>query len=321
MTQRQEFLRVCTYLGRDLGEVLRRLPEDQASDIHEIRLRVEKPVTVFTGQANRYLNRGSTLSDAPSSMNYLLSPQELQECFRLICEYSIHSFQEEIRQGFVTIVGGHRVGLCGTSILEAGQVVGIKDISSLNVRIARQVMGVADQLLEQVFFDGLHSTLIIGSVGSGKTTLLRDAVRQIGNGHLLRLNASEPIKLAVLDERGELAATHQGVPQHDVGRHTDVYHLFPKAIALSMALRTLSPQVVACDEIGREDDILALLESLHTGVKILATAHGTSLQEVLNRGKIADFVRQGGFERFVTLEGHHAPTAIRSVEHWQEDQS
>lgn len=309
MTEYDEFLRVCGYLGHHLGGIMKRLPPQIVSETHEIRLRIQRPVVLFNGRTHLFLQMDGSISPQSTERNYLLSPKEMQDCFRMVCEYSVHSFQEEIRQGFITIRGGHRVGLSGTCISDQDRMCGMKDISSLNIRLARQIKGVADPLVEKLFDSGLISALIIGGVGSGKTTLLRDAVRQLSNGC-----TGTPLKVAVIDERGELSATHQGVAQNDIGEHTDVYHLYPKAVGMSMALRTLSPHVIVCDEIGREDDISALLESMNTGVAVLATAHGNTLRDVLQRDKIARFIRCGGFQRAVVLEGYHNPCAVKSIE-------
>lgn len=304
---RKGFLQVCEYLPAGLRLTIKKIPQFMQDSLHEIRLRAEKPVCLFDGKNSYLLNRDGTVS-TENGRAYCISKRELDETFKLLCEYSVHSFQEEIRQGFITLRGGHRAGICGTCLLDQGRVTGVKEISSVNLRIARQMMGVADELYQKLFLDGLHSVLIVGQAGSGKTTLLRDLIRQLSEGR-----AGRSYKISVVDERGELAAVWRGVSQNQLGKNTDVYHLYPKHIGMSMAIRTLSPQVIACDEIGSEDDILALLQSMNAGVSVLATVHGSSLEDVNNRGKIASVLSEGVFDFAVILKGTGCPGEVKEI--------
>lgn len=304
-----QFQQLCGYFSTNLRQLMQKLTLDIIISLHEVRLRAERPVTLFTGKEFWYLQIDGSVSRIAGNRCYRISKRELEECFKLVCEYSIHSFQEEIRQGFVTIRGGHRVGLSGTCVKEDGEIIGMRDIGSMNFRLARQVYGVADELIARVFMERICSVLIIGEAGSGKTTLLRDTVRQLSDA-----KTGRPLKIAVVDERGEIGAVYQGTPQNDIGMNTDVYHLYPKAKGMSMAIRTLSPQVLVCDEIGSEDDVQAILESMNAGVHIIATTHGTSVAEVLRRGQLASLIRQGGFQKAVILKGYGRPGEIERIE-------
>ena len=301
------FLEVCGYLPPQLRQTLERLPERVQAQLHEIRLRAGRPVCLFDGRASLVLCRDGSVSEQ-AARAYLLSRTELEETFRAVCEYSVHSFQEEIRQGFVTLRGGHRAGLCGTCLMDQGRVVGVREISSLNLRIAREKPGCAGELARRLFGRGLCSALLVGQAGSGKTTLLRDLIRQLSDGL-----CGTAYKVAAVDERGELAAMWHGVSQHHLGRNTDVYHLYPKHIGMSMAVRTLSPQVVACDEIGTEDDLDALVQSMNAGAAVLATVHGAGLEEIRRRGRLSRLLRAGVFDHAVILSGSGAPGSVREI--------
>lgn len=301
------FLEVCGYLPPLLRATLEKLPRPVQEGLHEIRLRAGKPVCLFDGRASYVLCRDGSFSEQAAKA-YLLSRNELEETFRSLCEYSVHSFQEEIRQGFLTLRGGHRAGLCGTCLMDQGRLVGVKEISSLNLRIARERPGCAGELARRLFGSGLCSVLLVGQAGSGKTTLLRDLIRQLSDGL-----CGTAYKVAAVDERGELAAMWHGVSQNRLGRNTDVYHLYPKHIGMSMAVRTLSPQVVACDEIGTEDDLEALLQSMNAGAAVLATVHGAGLEEVRRRGKLSCLPEAGVFDYAVILSGSGTPGSVREI--------
>lgn len=306
MSGQQAFLQVCGFISPSIRMLLQKIPDGVKEGVREIRLRVNRPVVLFTGNETYLLRQNGSLSQCGREGCYLVAPRELEECFKLICEYSVHSYQEEIRQGFVTLRGGHRVGLCGTGIVEKGTVSGMKEISSMNIRIAHQVTGVADELIRQLFLNGVHSVLIIGETGSGKTTLLRDLIRQLSDG-----KAGYPVKVAVIDERGELGAVWRGIPQNDLGLNSDIYHLYPKPKGMGLALRTLSPQVIACDEIGSEDDIDGILLSMNAGVCVIATAHGDSLEVVSRRKNISALLESRAFEWAVVLEGNRFPCQVK----------
>lgn len=199
------------------------------------------------------------------------SAQDIADCFAELCRYSVHSFSREIAQGFITIDGGHRVGIGGTAVLDGCRVEAVRDISSLNIRIARQVRGCAAELYSRVFSGGLKSLLLAGKPMSGKTTLLRDLARILG----------ERYRVTLIDSRNELSATVQGLPTLDVGENTDVLCGFPKGEGMLLALRSLSPQVIICDEIG--DDFDAVEQCLFCGVKLVAAAHADSLAQLSRR--------------------------------------
>lgn len=297
-----------SYFPPKLAEALRQLSLQNQLALKEIRLHAASPVLLYFGNCTRLLQQNGQVAVQPNAQTVTLTQPELENVFQALCRYSVHSFEEEITHGFLTIEGGHRVGLFGTAVLENGRITAFKDYSSLNIRVAREVRGAADDFFETVLHHRLQSVLLIGAPATGKTTLLRDAVRGISGGRLGRF-----YKVAVVDERGELSAMHHGIPQNDLGPCTDIYHLCPKATGMEMAIRAGSPELLVCDEIGAEDDINLLLQSMFAGVRILATAHAGSLEELSRRGWFARLLEEQVFDKIVLLQNQGIPGVIQHI--------
>lgn len=213
----------------------------------------------------------------------------IEQLVQRICKQSVYAYQTTIRQGFVTLDGGHRVGICGTGIYQGDTLTNITDLSSLAIRVARQVSGCADGLIEMI----QDSALVIGPPCSGKTTLLRDFVRQLSDYR------SQHVSL--VDERGELAAMVQGVPQMAVGIRTDVLTNIPKGQAMMMLLRTMNPKWIAVDEITAAEDIRAMEQAAYCGVKLVATAHASNLSELMQRPLYLELMQRKIFKNLVVL--------------------
>ena len=212
-----------------------------------------------------------------------------------LCEHALYARTEEQRQGFVTLRGGHRMGLCGRVITQGQSVRALREISSLCIRVAGQWKGAADGLLPCVRDqEGVHSTLVVGLPGTGKTTLLRDLCRSL---------SEEGTHVCIVDERSEIAAMCGGVAQLDVGACTDVLDGCGKEAGLRWMLRAMSPQVLATDELGGALDVQAVMEAARSGVAVMATLHGRSLENALARGTLYPLVQNRVFERYVLLEG------------------
>lgn len=226
------------------------------SSIAEIRLRAGRPCVAVD------------IYGEMSTCSQPFSAEEIADCFAEICRYSVHSFQDEISRGFVTLDGGHRVGICGTAVKNGGKIDFFKDISGLNIRIAHEVKGCADELYERFFTRNPRSLLLGGAPMSGKTTLLRDLARRLGERH----------RVTLIDSRNELSASVHGVPTLDIGLNTDALCGCGKSEGIMMALRTMSPEYIICDEIG--NDGAAVEQALFCGVKIIAAAHAANLREL-----------------------------------------
>ena len=263
---------VLSYLGT-IGTVIGR-SKYRMSDICEIRLRAGLPVVLETVRGRAVLERRP-------------SPDEISECIKSFCHYSLHSFERELKEGYVTLKGGHRAGFCGSAVIKNGELETIKNISSINIRIAREIKGCAEQLKNIVFSENFRGLLIAGKPMSGKTTVLRDLCRMIGNEH----------KLAVIDTRSEIAASYEGVPRNDVGIFTDVLDGYGKQEGIEIATRVLSPEYIACDELTGETEYADLC--LNSGVKIIFTAHCDAMEQakklpVIQTGAVSDIVMLGG---------------------------
>ncbi|MGN0507315.1 MAG: stage III sporulation protein AA [Lachnospiraceae bacterium] len=280
----------------------------------ELRFRCGGPVMLLCGKQEYFLTpchgASKKLEDA-----YRMPQSELKEMMEYISNYSFYAYEEEIRQGFLTIQGGHRIGFCGKVVLEDGKIRTIRNISFLNVRIAHEQKGCAEQLLP-LLMEGerLCHTLIVSPPGCGKTTLLRDTVRLVSNG-----TYCVGRKVGVVDERSEIAACYHGVPQNDVGLRTDVLDCCPKALGIGLLLRSMSPEVIAVDELGGKEDILMVQRAIRSGCSILATAHGDSTSFRQERGKPGNAGDLRGllgdleFERYIFLTAREHPGEIEAV--------
>lgn len=268
------------YFGGNIGTAVRKLSDGFFDEIQEIRLRVNRPAAVSVKNSIRYMTADGQLTYNPE-FGVIADSRDMQKTFEAVCQYSVHSFQREITEGFVTVRGGHRVGICGTSVVRDNTVENVKNISSVNFRIAREVKGCGDELYRKIFGEGLCSVLIAGVPGSGKTTMLRDLARILGGRY----------KTAVIDERGELAAVMNGIPQNDVGINTDVFDGYSKPLGIMMALRVMSPQIIICDEIGSEEDFKALYQAANSGVYVAASIHSADMDELKRKGIALDMFR------------------------------
>lgn len=254
--------------------------------VEEIRLRINRPVMIVGDGRMYYLTTDGQLCRQP--MNTIVCRrEELARCLELMSDYSLYAFNEEIKNGFITLPGGHRVGICGQAVCDKGEVKHIKNISSMNFRLACQHIGIADELAAHLIRSGgIYSTLILSLAGCGKTTLLRDIVRNISDSG---------ITVSVIDERSEIAACYKGIPQNDVGDCTDVMDMIPKSKGIMMMLRAMSPRVIAVDEINRNEDIAAIRSARSCGAALLCTMH--SDENSFEQAVVAEKI----FERYIQL--------------------
>jgi len=269
----------------------------------EIRVRSGKPLIAETSNGSFAITPDGSPSPAMGGA-YIVSERDLRLIFQAVCENSVYAFMDEIKQGFITIKGGHRVGFSGRAVLKGDKIENFREISSLNIRIAREVIGAANYIIGDVLKPfGVVSTLIISPPMGGKTTVLRDLTRQISD---------KGIKTALIDERGEMASLSRGVPQCDVGVQTDVIENAPKADSVVMMLRTMSPQLIVTDEIATDRDAQALMQAFGTGVSVIASTHGASFDEVMKRESLKPLFGGIGFNQVIVLhkEGSGINTRI-----------
>ena len=271
--------------------------------LEEIRLRCGYPLELI------YYNRVELIKDCPIS----IQPRHIMETLNYISGYALYAMTEEIRQGYLTIKGGHRVGLSGKTTLGRDGIQSIVDISGLNIRVARQCIGCADGILPYVRYgDFIYNTLLCSPPGMGKTTYLRDLIRSISLGNMLHGG----LKVGVVDERSEIGASYQGKVQNDLGPRTDLLDGCPKVLGMEMLLRSMSPSVIAVDELGKEEEFLQLAKVRRQGVQVLGTMHGDSMDELLDL--YGEQLRQA-FERVIWIGKTDEGIRKTKVYAWGED--
>lgn len=265
----------------------------------EIRLRIGAPLLLDTGRAERFWDaERKRLTENPQNA-YCVSEKDIRELVTRMSNYSLYAFEEELRAGFLTIQGGHRVGLAGKAVCEKGSVKTLRQISFLNIRIAGEKKGCGDFVLPYLRQGkSVYNTLIFSPPGAGKTTLLRDLIRQLSSGS----REYPGLKVGVVDERSELAACYLGIPQNDLGPRTDVMDACPKSEGMLMLLRSMSPQVLGVDELGGQADYEAVEYALHCGCRLIGTMHGESVEEMKQKPYLARWLEQGFFERYLFLQ-------------------
>ena len=272
------------------------------SKLTEIRLRINEPLIFVFVDGEYFLCEKRNLT-VNRKLAYRVNAEDIRYALDMISNYSLYAYEDEVRQGFITICGGHRVGLMGQAVMDNKSVKSVKHISFINIRIAHQIKGCANEVLPYIYNEGrvLH-TLIISPPGGGKTTLLRDMIRCISDGNSL----CKGMNVGVVDERSEIAACYMGVPQNDVGIRTDILDACPKAEGMLMMLRSMNPKVIAVDEIGGREDIDVISYVINCGCSILATVHGYSVDDIRTKPVLRKLVDEKNFERYIVLGGRHS---------------
>jgi stage III sporulation protein AA len=289
---------VLAFLPKTIIEQLEQIPPFQQIEIEEIRIRIDRPIEV-------------TMAGKSIFLPYKVLAEDAQHLLNKISRHSIYALEEELRRGYITIDGGHRVGLAGKVILDEGKVKAIRDISSFNIRIAKEKIGIAEPLIPALYDRHWQHTMIIGPPQTGKTTLLRDIARIVSSGE--HDKGIPAYKVGIVDERSEIAGCVNGIPQLTFGARVDVLDACPKAEGMMMMIRSMSPDVLVVDEIGRLEDTEAILEAVNAGIKLMMTTHGESFDDIRNRPSLKRILDQGIFQRYVELSRQKGPGTITKI--------
>jgi stage III sporulation protein AA len=287
-------------LSPEIQELIAEAIPPYIGEIEEIRLRINRPLLFRVGTGDVFISSEGKIT-ANAEKGVRISKENLQRTIQILSQNSLYAWEEEFRNGYLTIPGGHRIGLVGRAVVEKGHLKTLTDISGINFRIGRQILGCADQVLPSLIKgEGrVYDTLIISPPQCGKTTLLRDLVRQLSNG-VPQLSFSG-VNVGLVDERSEVAGMYRGEPQFQIGMRTDVLDACPKAEGMMMLIRAMSPHVLVTDEVGKSEDVEAMYQALQAGVAVITTVHGNGVEELKDRPNLQALLNWHFFDRIIIL--------------------
>ncbi len=286
---------ILKYLPKNISELIQKEinknPEKEIiNQAIELRIRINRPIII-------------RLIKSDIVLNYRIKQNDIINILEKICENSIYAYKAQLIEGYITIYGGHRVGITGRAVIENGKIINLKYISGLNFRIAREVFGCSNKVLQEILDiknNTIFNTLILSPPGRGKTTILRDCIRQISNG-IPSINFKGK-NCSIVDERGELAAMYKGIPQNDIGLRTDVLENISKSEGIKMLIRSMGPEIIGCDEIGSKEDIEAIKYALSAGVKGIFTMHAKKIEDTKKNKEISELIENNIIEKIIILE-------------------
>ena len=287
--------KILRKLPSSVNERIETLPESIVDRFEEIRLKTLQDTLIISEGREISLHDGKAVT-----------PDVLDETLNRLLDYSYYAYEDELSKGYITIEGGHRVGICGRVTLRDGKVHLIKEISSLNIRRSRQIIGASRNVISSVCDDKknlIKNTLIISPPKCGKTTILRDLARSL---------SYKGYRVGICDERSEIAGSYNGETSYDLGKRTDILDGCPKAEGILMLIRSMSPDVIITDEIGKSEDVSAIEAALCAGVKTITTIHGSSYEDVENSA-IGKLIRNHVFETLIFLSATPTTGTVKRI--------
>lgn len=308
-TRMKKFDEIVSFFDNKLKIPLQNISEKIKNEAQEIRLRLNRCTAVLCFDRTCFIDTTGQTHDLPSGNFHGLYPtaSDIENYLSAVCNYSIYSFQEQIKKGFITTPSGNRIGICGTAVIKNNQITSIRNVTSLNLRIANEFPNCSSEIFEKIKLSD-NGILIAGPPKCGKTTLLRDLAKKISSTMI----GSNFKKVVIADERSEIAANFYDYPYFDVG-FSDVLTGFSKKEAFEMAIRCESPDVIICDEIGAYEDADALNQSLNAGVRVIASIHAKNLKELKNRPQAKKILASGAFEKIIFLDNNHPFGKIKNI--------
>ncbi len=294
----KKFEQAVRALTPPIASAFLHLSDEEKETVTEIRMRVRKPIIAVTSNGICFLHRSGKLTQVYSDAVVKICEKEIEDVFSRLCGYSVYSHRDAINRGYITINGGHRAGVAGTAVTENGRIVSVRNISCINLRIAKEITGAADEIYARCFSQGLNGLIVAGPPSSGKTTVLRDLARQL-SGEEKGLFA----KVFVCDERGELGAAHCGTAQNDIGINCDLITSYPKSEGILIGLRSFSPDIIICDEIATDEELTAVESGLRCGVHFALSIHAETENDLRSKPAYQRLAASGCFGHTVLLSG------------------
>lgn len=293
----------------DMSQIIKILPDRIVSELNLYSMRFERlnEIRIRTGR-----NISIIYDNHEIKSEVIAKPEHIKKIIELAANYSVYAYEQSFKQGFITIEGGHRIGIAGHTIIENNTVKNFNHITFLCIRVAHEVIGCSNKVMDFVYAGGLGHTLIISPPGCGKTTLLRDMIRNISN------NKELGVSVSLIDERQEIAGCYMGIPQNDVGERTDVFDGCPKDTGMLMAIRAMSPSIIAIDEIGGKKDVAAIQYCIACGCTIIGTIHGYSLENVKNKPYMSDLIGRNGFNKIIIMSARLGKGTVEQCINYRE---